>query len=58
VEQAFVRGSIDPQWTTFAHFETELKWAMTHPGESPSNDYTLFGDVIEELSHWDRFSER
>lgn len=56
VRQAFERGFIDPQWMGFEHFEGDLAAAIARPGTSPQsadrNEYTLFGDAVEELSGW------
>ena len=58
VEQAFKRGYIDPSWVRLEHFEKDLQQAIEHP-TAPwrrENEYTLFGDTIEELSKWTAFS--
>jgi hypothetical protein len=58
VQQAFQRGSIDPEWLTFKDFEEELQYAVDHPEAEPLNpdgNLTLFGETIEELSRWDAF---
>jgi uncharacterized protein len=58
VEQAFKRGYIDPSWVRLEHFEKDLQRAIEHP-TAPwrrENEYTLFGDTIEELSKWTAFS--
>jgi hypothetical protein len=59
VEQAFARGFINNAWLEFKHFERDLQHAIDHPGASPlhgpENEYTLFGDTIEELSGWYSF---
>jgi hypothetical protein len=59
VEEAFNRGSIDPSWMRFKHFEEDLQWALEHP-EAPyqrQDEYTLWGDSIEELLTWWSFSK-
>jgi len=59
VEQAFARGFINNAWLEFKHFERDLQHAIDHPGapplHGPDNEYTLFGDTIEELSGWYSF---
>ena len=58
VQQAFQRGSIDPEWLTFEDFEEDLQYSVDHPAAEPLNldgKLTLFGDTIEELSSWDAF---
>ena len=60
-QQAFERGSIDPEWLTFKDFEEELQYSVDHPEAEPLNpdgDLTLFGDTIEELSWWDAFKPK
>jgi uncharacterized protein len=58
VEQAFERGDIPSYWMSFQHFEDDLQRAIEHPIAPwrDGDDYTLFGDTIEELSSWDAFS--
>jgi hypothetical protein len=61
VKRAFDRGFIDPHWLGFEHFRQDLEWAVKRPGEPrhPRDDqFTLFGDTVEELSHWYGFSEK
>ena len=61
VQQAFQRGSIDPEWLTFKEFEEDLQYSVDHPEAEPLNpdgDLTLFGDTIEELSGWDAFKPK
>jgi hypothetical protein len=56
VDQAFKRGWIAEYEMSFEHFEDELRHAIA--GSEPpfySNDYTMFGDTIEELSRWAAF---
>jgi uncharacterized protein len=60
VKRAFDRGFIDPQWLDYQGFVRDLEWGIDHPGASRhghSREFTLFGDTIEELSHWYGFSE-
>jgi len=61
VKNAFDRGFIDDHVLGFDHFEQDLKQGMEHPGEPlrPDDDeYTLFGDTIDELSGWYCFTEQ
>jgi hypothetical protein len=59
VEQAFARGCISDAWLEFKDFEEDLRHAIDHPGgpplDGPDDEYTLFGDTIEELSGWHSF---
>ncbi len=60
VEKAFDRGFIHPHWLTFGHFEKDLALGVAHPGEPRrpgDKEFTLFGNVIDELSTWHGFSE-
>lgn len=60
VKEVFDRRFIDPQWLSFRHFEQDLALGIAHPGEPRrpgDKEYTLFGEVIEELSTWYGFSE-
>ncbi len=55
VQQAFLRGSIDPGWLSFADFEKDLQHAIAHPEAEPlhpDGSHALFGDTIAELSDW------
>jgi hypothetical protein len=56
VRQAFDRGFVDPQWMGFEHFEEDLAAAIAPPGTLPRSaehdEFTLFGDTVEELSDW------
>jgi uncharacterized protein len=58
VEQAFERGDIPSHWMSFQQFEDDLQRAIDHPTAPwrDGDDYTLFGDTIEELSTWHAFS--
>jgi hypothetical protein len=59
VKRAFERGFISRSWLEFEDFEDHLRSALAHPGRArrPDDDeFTLFGDTIEELSRWDSFS--
>jgi hypothetical protein len=60
VKRAFDRGFIDPHWIGFDGFLRDLEWAVKRPGEGRyphDNEYTLFGDAIDELSRWYGFSD-
>jgi uncharacterized protein YchJ len=60
VKRAFDRGFIDRHWIGFEEFEHDVEWAARHPDMARSLDgdeYTLFGNTIEELSRWYGFSE-
>jgi hypothetical protein len=60
VKRAFDRRFIDPQWIEFKSFVRDLERAITHPGQPRypyDNEFTIFGDTIEELSCWYGFSE-
>ena len=60
VKRAFDRGFIDRHWLGFEDFERDLRWAVKHPGELRHQDgdqFTLFGDTVEELSRWYGFSD-
>jgi hypothetical protein len=57
-QQAFLRGSIDPEWVTFKEFEEELQYTVDHPENEPlhlDGEQTLFGDTVAELSEWGSF---
>ena len=61
VKKAFDRGFIDNHVLGFDNFEQDLKQGIEHPGEPlrPNDDeYTLFGDTIDELSGWYCFTEQ
>ena len=60
VKRAFDRRFIDPQWTEYGSFVRDLERAITQPDQPRypyDNQFTLFGDTIEELSGWHGFSE-
>jgi hypothetical protein len=60
VKRAFDRGFIDRYWIGFEEFEHDVEWAARHPDMPRSLDgdeYTLFGDTVEELSCWYGFSD-
>jgi hypothetical protein len=61
VKKAFDRGFIDKNVLEFDHFKKDLKQVIAHPGEPlrPNDDeYTLFGDTVDELSGWYCFTEQ
>lgn len=60
VKQAFERGSIDRSWLHLEDFERNLQHVLEHSSLPPlcaEDEYTLFGDTIDELSTWYGFSE-
>jgi Protein of unknown function (DUF1186)/SEC-C motif len=59
VKEAFDSGLIDSGWISYRHFERDLERAVQNPTEPGHewDDFTLFGDTIEELSTWYCFSE-
>jgi hypothetical protein len=59
VKRAFDRGFIDQHWLSLDGFLRDLEWALKQPGEARSqgDEFTLFGDTIEELSRWHGFSD-
>jgi hypothetical protein len=61
VQQAFLRGSIDPGWLTFKDFEQDLQYAIDHPEAEQlhaDGDLTMFGETVAELSGWDVFKPK
>jgi hypothetical protein len=55
VEQAFARGLISLGWLEFKHFEEDLQRAIADPdafNHCPPDEFSLFGDTVEELSSW------
>jgi len=60
-QQAFVRGSIDPEWVTLREFEQDLQYAVDHPEAEPpypDGNHALFGDTVAELLEWDSFKPK
>ena len=60
VKRAFDRGFIDRHWLGFEDFQQDVEWAAKHPDVAryPEGDeFTLFGDTIEELTRWYGFSD-
>jgi len=51
VDQAFRLGYISQSWLSFEDFEDDLQSARF-----PEDEFSLFGDTIEELSGWYCFS--
>ena len=61
VQQAFLRGSIDPTWLTFKNFEEDLQYTVDHPEAEPlhaDGDPTLFGETVAEMSGWACFKPK
>ncbi len=57
VRQAFAQGYVDPGSLSFEDFESDLDEARQNgPVSGPADEFTLFGDTIEELSWWDSFN--
>jgi hypothetical protein len=56
--QAFARGFLCASWLCFEDFEGDLDAAMQNQARDhgPVDEFTLFGDTIEELSWWDTFN--
>lgn len=60
VAKAFERGSISDSLTEMKHFDADLAKSLAHPDGSSwlsDEEFTLFGDTVEELSTWYGFSE-
>ncbi|HXW26145.1 MAG TPA: DUF1186 domain-containing protein [Xanthobacteraceae bacterium] len=62
VKEAFEKKWIDPSWLGFEDFLEDLTLAVEQPGAprsvGPADEYTVFGDTIEELSTWYCFSPK
>jgi hypothetical protein len=61
VQQAFLRGSIDPGWLRFKDFEEDLQYTIDHPDAEPlhsDGELTLFGDTVAEMSEWAGFKPK
>ena len=55
VERAFRRGYLSPEYSSFEDFQDDLRQVIEHrapPEWQSKNEFELFGDTIEELSHW------
>jgi hypothetical protein len=60
VKRAFDRGFIAQEWLCFEDFREDLDRGIARPGEPryPDQDeFTLFGNTIDELSGWYAFSD-
>jgi uncharacterized protein len=60
VKKAFDRGFVDSHVLGFDHFEQDLRQAIEHPVDPrrlEDREYTVFGDIIDELSRWYCFTE-
>jgi hypothetical protein len=55
VERAFKRGFVSSWWLRFHHFEDDLRKGIDDPRTLLGREHALFGDTIEELSHWNSF---
>ena len=61
VKEAFDQGIIPRSWLSYSDFEDDLEHAIRNPTEPWPNrrdEYSLFGDTIEELSTWYCFTEK
>jgi Protein of unknown function (DUF1186)/SEC-C motif len=61
VQQAFLRGAIDPAWLTFREFEEDLQYTVEHPDAEPlhtDGKLTLFGETVAEMSGWACFKPK
>ena len=61
VQQAFLRGSIDPTWLAFEDFEEDLQYTVAHPEAEPlhaDGNPTLFGETCAEMSGWACFKPK
>jgi hypothetical protein len=60
VQEAFDRGFVDRQNLSFSDFEDDLERGINQPGvpQYNNNEYTLFGNVIEEFSTWYCFTDK
>jgi len=60
VKKAFDRGYVEPQVLSFNHFEEDLERGSSHPWvpRFQSKEYTLFGNIIDELSTWYCFTDK
>jgi len=61
VQQAFLRGSIDPIWLAFKDFEEDLQYTVDHPEAEPlhaDGNLTLFGETVAEMSGWAGFEPK
>jgi len=61
VKEAFDQKFIHPSWLGYRDFERDLEHAAENPTEpwpSGKEEYTVFGDTIQELSSWHCFSQQ
>jgi len=61
VQQAFLRGSINPGWLSFEDFEKDLQHSVEFPEAPPlipDGDLSLWGDTIAEMSDWACFKPK
>jgi hypothetical protein len=61
VQQAFLRGSINPGWLSFEDFEKDLQHSVEFPDAPPlipDGDLSLWGDTIAEMSDWACFKPK
>jgi uncharacterized protein len=59
VQEAFLRGSIDPTWLTFKDFEQDLQYTVDHPEAEPLlGNLNLFGETVAEMSGWHGFKPK
>ncbi len=61
VKKAFDGGFIDRGWMNFGHFEEDMRKAVESGGElglSDDEEFSLFGNTVEELSSWHGFSQK
>jgi len=55
VKEAFARGLISLDWLELKDFEEDLQRAIADPdafNHCPPDEFSLFGDTVEELSTW------
>ena len=59
VKQAFDRELISQGWLSFEDFESDLQQAVSGalpPSSRAGQEFTLFGDTVQEMSTWYAFS--
>lgn len=56
VKQAFDRGRISKGWLSYEQFISDLQKSVAGRSED-DEEFAPFGDVVDELSSWDSFSE-
>ena len=52
VRKAYQRSLIDPGWTLPDEFEADLRRHADQSQAPTSDEYSLFGNMTEELSTW------